>query len=82
MVDREVCRKCLWYYERAPKRDGGPIRFKKIWRCIKDSIHVPSKKLVWIEKAKVLWEEENPIKGCPYLLQHALACAAKLRKII
>jgi hypothetical protein len=72
MVSRDVCKACGYY---KSTRSTVPFNkkekvFKATWRCRKDVL------IPWDggDYSKVLCSEENPAKGCPKLMDHAIAC--------
>jgi hypothetical protein len=70
MVSRAICKTCREYMAVPRKRKDKAMR--DVWRCRlgKDGSWYP---FADDRYSKVLWEEETPAKGCPKLMEHALA---------
>lgn len=79
MVSRQVCKACIYY---SVLRESVPIKkgykaFKDTWRCRLGVGLLRSANDY--SYTKVLCNEENPARGCPKLMEHAIACGMSNR---
>ena len=77
MVSQDICKTCRHY---SNVRYTFPMKkkdkaFRVTWRC---RIDVPPNKHEY-DYTKVLCDEENPARGCPKLMEHAIACGMSNR---